>query len=127
MNVLFNEGPTYRPRPRHQPVVIGTWITPSFLQYHTRFQPILAGQCLEAVQYTHSKGIVHRDLKPENFLLSRPWRGRTDVPLKLIDFGLSRQQDNDDLSASTTVGSMYYTAPGEVAMRDSGFGLWLLV
>lgn len=75
---------------------------------------ILICEILDAVRYCHGNGIVHRDLKPENFLLLNE---RDDAPIKIIDFGLSRYDDNSPLGVMhTRVGSPYYVAP-EVLQR----------
>lgn len=65
---------------------------------------------LDAIQYCHAQGIVHRDLKVENFLLltSEP-----SSPVKIIDFGLSRQMGgkNNNTIMTSRVGTVYYVAP----------------
>ena len=44
-------------------------------------------QCLERLEYIHSKYVVHRDIKPPNLVI-----GKNDPNiLYLIDFGLSRK------------------------------------
>jgi len=64
---------------------------------------------LDAVRYCHDvKHIVHRDLKPENFLLKDDSDEKPII--KIIDFGLSRKDDNTGLMASK-VGTPSYIAP----------------
>jgi len=63
---------------------------------------------LDAISYCHDeKGIVHRDLKPENFLFKTK---AENSPIKIIDFGLSRYDDEFD-TMKTKVGTPYYVAP----------------
>ena len=48
---------------------------------------LIAVQCLDRLEYVHSKNIIHRDIKPLNFLV-----GRKDPNLiYLIDFGISKK------------------------------------
>ncbi len=63
-------------------------------------------EMLTAVAHLHELGIAHRDLKLENFMLESK---RTDAPLKLIDFGLSKRVR--DGPARGQVGTSYYIAP----------------
>lgn len=44
-----------------------------------------------ALHYMHSMNIAHLDLKPQNFLLSDKRKDIGKAPLKIIDFGVSRQ------------------------------------
>ena len=61
-------------------------------------------QLINGVNYLHSKGISHRDLKPENLLLTN------DKILKIIDFGLSHEFD-ENILLKTKCGSPSYAAP----------------
>ena len=61
-------------------------------------------QLINGLEYIHSKKIVHRDLKPENLLIFKK------NILKIIDFGLSNFNKNDEL-LSTPCGSPCYASP----------------
>ena len=61
-------------------------------------------QLINGVDYIHKKGVAHRDLKPENLLLT------VDKVLKIIDFGLSHEYDENSL-LKTKCGSPSYAAP----------------
>ena len=61
-------------------------------------------QLINGVEYIHSQGIAHRDLKPENLLLTE------DKTLKIIDFGLSHEFDEEEF-LKTKCGSPSYAAP----------------
>lgn len=69
----------------------------------------LVRDILDAINYCHTeKKIVHRDLKPENFLYLTE---DEDSPIKIIDFGLSRFDDQSSGIMKTKVGTPYYVAP----------------
>jgi serine/threonine protein kinase len=70
---------------------------------------------LSALLYLHEvKHIVHRDLKASNFLFVSPKHHPTHI--KIIDFGLSRIHERQDVMRSR-VGTPYYVAP-EVLTSD---------
>lgn len=62
-----------------------------------------------AMKYLHEQDIIHRDLKPSNILFDD-----RDIPV-VCDFGLSKQQNSDDSSASLSSqgakGTYLYMAP----------------
>ena len=61
---------------------------------------------LKAVLFLHHNGIIHRDIKPENIVFSDTGNFKS---LKLIDFGLSIQQNAR--KEKRRVGTPYYMAP----------------
>lgn len=83
---------------------------------------VIIKSCLNAIEYCHTvHNICHRDLKPENFLFETP---AADAPLKIIDFGLSRYDDEVE-HMSTKVGTPYYIAPEVLSRKyDKECDLW---
>lgn len=63
---------------------------------------IQAGEALEAV---HALGIVHRDIKPENFMVGRDGR------MKLMDFGIARNDEGRLTTTAAFLGTPAYSAP----------------
>ncbi len=89
------------------------------LRYLRKKGPLSVTEALEisrqaalALQHAHEQGIVHRDVKPSNLLLTKK-DGRPLV--KLTDFGLGRDLQNQDESHLTrmgaAVGTVDYMAP----------------
>ena len=57
-----------------------------------------------AIEYLHNHNILYRDLKPENILIS------SDGHIKLVDFGLARENVKDNMTKSFC-GSPNYLSP----------------
>lgn len=66
---------------------------------HVQF---LVYQILRGLKYIHSAGIIHRDLKPSNIAVNE------DCELKILDFGLARQADDE---MTGYVATRWYRAP----------------
>ncbi len=74
----------------------------------------LATQIGEALGYMHANGMLHLDLKPNNIMM------KGDTPV-LIDFGLSKQYDEDgtpDSSTSVGAGTIGYAPIEQSTYRD---------
>lgn len=62
-------------------------------------------QILEALEQIHNLGIVHRDLTPSNILIS------TDNVIKLIDFGIARNEKENQTKDTMILGTVGYASP----------------
>jgi len=60
---------------------------------------------LSAVQYAHEQGVIHRDLKPENVMVCE------DGSLKVLDFGIAKQEGSGKTKTGTGMGTVDYMAP----------------
>ncbi|MGZ3427325.1 MAG: protein kinase domain-containing protein [Polyangia bacterium] len=80
-----------------------------------RLAPMMIQVC-EALSEAHEAGIVHRDLKPENLFVSRARDGRDVV--KVLDFGLAKLRDSEELNQVTARGSLigtpFYMSPEQI-------------
>jgi serine/threonine protein kinase len=83
----------------------------------------LTYQITVGLKYMHSAGIVHRDLKPENIAV---W---ADCKIKIIDFGLARQDAAGGGGKNTVyVCTRWYRAPEVILLNpyDHRSDLWSL-
>lgn len=81
----------------------GTWV-----EACTR----IAVRMTDALAHAHSRGVLHRDIKPSNIAVTLEGR------VVLLDFGLAALEDNTRLtSAGSTLGSVLYMAPEQLAGR----------
>ncbi len=60
--------------------------------------PHMPPKMLRAISYCHARGVCHRDIKLENFLYETK---SPAAKLKMIDFGLSKQQQQNLLKSPT--------------------------
>ena len=68
-----------------------------------------------SLDHAHSRGVVHRDLKPSNLI--SPEDGGT----KLMDFGVARLTDLDELTRTgDVIGTLAYMAPEQAEGREAG-------
>ncbi|HTS24333.1 MAG TPA: protein kinase [Bryobacteraceae bacterium] len=65
-------------------------------------------QIAQALAAAHAGGIVHRDVKPENLML------RPDGYLKVLDFGLAREDGAERADGELPAGTLGYMSPEEV-------------
>ena len=85
----------------------------------------LADEILDALSAAHSVDVIHRDLKPSNVFLAQVSGGR--VVVKLLDFGLAKQQPEAIVGesivaaagASVIAGTPEYIAPEQALGRPA--------
>ena len=77
-------------------------------------------QVCSSIGEAHEKGIVHRDIKPENIMIVSDSRGAEVA--KVLDFGLAKLRESQELNAVTlqgaVVGTPYYISPEQVCGED---------
>jgi tetratricopeptide (TPR) repeat protein/tRNA A-37 threonylcarbamoyl transferase component Bud32 len=65
-----------------------------------------ARQICAALEHAHEHGIVHRDLKPVNVVVT------PNSEAKILDFGLAKRTDSQELQRKTTEGAVTETSVG---------------
>ena len=92
-------------------------------------------QALQGVRQAHAQGIVHRDLKPSNLFLARRQDGA--VVVKVLDFGISKANNNSGLGAApgaltstkALLGSPLYMSPEQLRSSknvDARADIWAM-
>ena len=76
---------------------------------HCRY---FGSQLLRALVHVNQSGIMHRDLKPSNIVVN------AECDLKVIDFGLARVLDGDEMTEYVV--TRYYRAP-ELLLESSNY------
>ena len=78
-------------------------------------------QAAQALAYVHSQGFLHRDLKPSNLMLVKVGQ---EFKLKIIDFGLVKNLDQEHGHNLTTtgqfLGTLVYASPEQ--LREDALG-----
>ena len=70
---------------------------------------IIGLQAIRALEYAHFRGVVHRDFKPANLMLTKQGEA------KLMDFGIARDEAEEDLTLpGTALGTPAYMSPEQV-------------
>lgn len=91
---------------------------------------ILLRPLVEALAYAHQAGVIHRDIKPGNVMFSGdktqlpasgapPISERLRGVLKLVDFGLARQQSQAELPPTITQAGAVFGTPGYMSPEQA--------
>jgi serine/threonine protein kinase len=82
----------------------------------------LGMQLCDGLQAAHDKGIVHRDLKPSNVLVVAGIPGARVESVKIIDFGLAKEQDlRAENKEELLIGTAAYMSPEQCVGKPADF------
>ena len=115
------DGEPYFVMERIDGVPIDRWCDARKLGLRERI--VLFLQVLDAVRYAHRNLVVHRDLKPSNLLVD------ADGRVKLLDFGIAKQLEGSDVTAThDRVLTFEYASPEQLhdAPITTATDLWQL-
>ena len=91
----------------------------NFDEQHGKFY---AAEILLALEELHKRDIIYWDLKPDNIVIDE------DGHLRLTDFGLSKEDVTDNISAMSFCGSIAYLAPEMIKRKGHGKAVdWYLL
>jgi len=76
---------------------------------------IMTRQILDALAHLHGKGTTHRDIKPDNILI----HNLEPFSIKLTDFGLSKNVNENETILRTFCGTLLYCAPEVFPFYDT--------
>ncbi|MCA9912483.1 MAG: serine/threonine protein kinase, partial [Anaerolineae bacterium] len=68
----------------------------------------IAQDVCTALLLAHEAGYVHRDLKPSNIMI------RENGSAGLMDFGISKVQDDHSITGTDAIGTIHYMAPEQI-------------
>ncbi len=118
------------------PYVVMELLTGGTLQTRLKQRPLpwrtalkLLRPLVEALAYAHRAGVIHRDVKPANIMFA----GDEANSLKLVDFGLARRQDEEQLTQTgVVIGTPAYMSPEQaraetIDARTDIFALGIII
>jgi eukaryotic-like serine/threonine-protein kinase len=124
--------------PTGEPFIVMELLDGRDLRDHLQLRDVLplpeivdiVAQSCRGLAKAHAAGIVHRDIKPDNLFLLEPDGERF---VKILDFGVAKQQVADDVlrmtATGTMVGTPYFMSPEQaIGLKDIDFetDLWSL-